>query len=198
MKEENEDGDEEDKPEEKPAMRSYGGYRPYDAYPYGRWRRAAEDDQAQKPAEKDPQCWQGIKDTIKDMKDEMDQQFPDKEEMELEECANFDVNQVKLDMIKMKKQCDSDMKENDDEDKVVNVRKRREVDEESASDKPECMSPESMPEDMEMPEGLSECIDAVKQFMQSMKDEAENMVDEVMDSMDKDDEDKDVEEEEGK
>merc|ERR1719220_2327200 len=80
MKEENEDGDEEDKVEEKPGLRSFGyGYSGRYVRrdkPYGRRRRAAEDDEAQKPADKDPQCWQGVKDTIKDMKDEMDQQFP--------------------------------------------------------------------------------------------------------------------------
>merc|ERR1719210_1855366 len=113
-------------------------YYPYGVYPYGRRRRAAEE--GEKLADKDSACWQGIKDDIKEFKDDMDKQFPNTDKVEAPACVDteeIDLNQFKIDMMNMKKQCKASMEENaEDEDKEEDsMRKRRE-----AEDKPDCMS----------------------------------------------------------
>merc|ERR1719454_2494350 len=96
----------------------YGAYGGYSGYVYGRRRRAAEE--GEKLADKDSACWQGIKDDIKDFKDDMDKQFPSTDKVEAPACVDteeIDLNQFKIDMMNMKKQCKASMEENADKDK---------------------------------------------------------------------------------
>merc|ERR1719454_925537 len=156
---EQEDAEEEGSSEEKPGLRSYGGYKGYRGY-YRR-RRAADDED--KPSNKDPECFESIKEDVKEFKEDMDKDFPNADDFEKPACVeeqDIDIAMFKVEMTKMKKQC---AEEEDKEACVANM----------------------MSEDFS--EEKKACLDEVQEMFAGIKDmkEMEKEVDSMLDNFEK-------------